>query len=495
VLIEDVYGNPVTNNTAVTVTAGSVLLLGATNTVTVNGVATFGDLICTNEGSVTLTFHSGSLTATSTVVNITPGPVTSVAWTTQPGQAGAGAPFGRQPVLQSVDVGGNPSIVQLPATNLVSISLLSDAQLMGGPLLVNIGTAGSNGTVAFRNLQINSLMTNAVLVASVIGAQLSPTNGIPNCILWLDAAATNTFTLSGGSISTWADKSGSANNATSTGTRPSPGTSTALSSSAWGGQRVVTFNNNGHFNVNLQSLRSNAFTIVSMEVAASNAAGGQYFLQDAYTGGGTDGVLGFGYRNTTEFTIQEYADDINYTQSAGWLPVQPRLWTGILNHTNNWNQHIYLNGTPMAIRQANSSLTNTIGQGEVGAGYYGGLAEIAVYKTNLTDVQRSNVESYLLTKWTQSSLVTSAPFEVYPLNYSLSIIVPAGVGANGNAAGSVTVDLAGISGKTYRLQATTNLSSGWMDIATNSAGSNGPLQFTDPGATNYPNRFYRAVSP
>lgn len=44
--------------------------------------------------------------------------------------------------------------------------------------------------------------------------------------LWLDASDTSTITESGGSVTTWADKSGNGNNATSSGTSPTTGTVT-----------------------------------------------------------------------------------------------------------------------------------------------------------------------------------------------------------------------------------------------------------------------------
>jgi hypothetical protein len=50
------------------------------------------------------------------------------------------------------------------------------------------------------------------------------------------------------------------------------------------------------------------------------------------------------------------------------------------------------------------------------------------------------------------------------------------------------------SNTTWRIDASTDLLN-WLPISTNAAGSDGTLQFTDLLATNYPWRFYRAVSP
>ena len=51
-----------------------------------------------------------------------------------------------------------------------------------------------------------------------------------------------------------------------------------------------------------------------------------------------------------------------------------------------------------------------------------------------------------------------------------------------------------VSNTTWRIDASTNLST-WLPIFTNLAGTDGTLQFTDLLATNFPNRFYRAVFP
>jgi hypothetical protein len=62
--------------------------------------------------------------------------------------------------------------------------------------------------------------------------------------------------------------------------------------------------------------------------------------------------------------------------------------------------------------------------------------------------------------------------------------------------GNCRIDFAGISGRTYLVQATTNLSAPqWVTIATNVAGANGLWSFVDLNATNYVERFYRTAQP
>ena len=57
--------------------------------------------------------------------------------------------------------------------------------------------------------------------------------------------------------------------------------------------------------------------------------------------------------------------------------------------------------------------------------------------------------------------------------------------------GQFQLQLAGVPGSNYVLQATTNFSI-WTAISTNNAASN-MLNLMDPGAANFPYRFYRVL--
>ena len=58
--------------------------------------------------------------------------------------------------------------------------------------------------------------------------------------------------------------------------------------------------------------------------------------------------------------------------------------------------------------------------------------------------------------------------------------------------GPVQFTLSGAAGRTYIVQASTDMIN-WVPIFTNSAPASGLLQFIDSKATNYPSRFYRTV--
>jgi aryl-phospho-beta-D-glucosidase BglC (GH1 family) len=112
--------------------------------------------------------NSANIATVSILVsNNTAGSVTQLIWTTQPGLATNGVPFGQQPVLQTADQSGNPTTNGLPATLIVTVTQSAGNGPLSGSTNSNIGTSGSNGVVLFAGLQINSAGTNNQLTATV----------------------------------------------------------------------------------------------------------------------------------------------------------------------------------------------------------------------------------------------------------------------------------------------------------------------------------------
>ncbi len=79
---------------------------------------------------------------------------------------------------------------------------------------------------------------------------------------------------------------------------------------------------------------------------------------------------------------------------------------------------------------------------------------------------------------------------------NLSVIFPGILATPGPASAGLTLSLAGLDGQTYILQTTTNLLPPvvWLPLATNTLVNTNVWQYTDPGATSYPQRFYRLSS-
>src|SRR5205085_2184296 len=96
-------------------------------------------------------------------------PASRLAFTTQPGSAVAGAPFGAQPILRAQDQFGNNSTVGLPASQNVTMTLTAGSGALLGATNQDIGTSAGNGVVTFTNLQINTAGTGKQLTASSSG--------------------------------------------------------------------------------------------------------------------------------------------------------------------------------------------------------------------------------------------------------------------------------------------------------------------------------------
>jgi hypothetical protein len=489
--VVDAYGNAVTNGTFVVASVGSGGVLGDVLETTTGGVATYSSLALTNVGNLTLTFTAGAVSTNSATISVSPGPAISVQWTTQPGSALAGSPFGQQPVLKTVDAGGNITTLGLGATQLVVVHLISGSGLVGNSLTYNIGTSGSNGIITFQNLQINAPGAGNILSADYIADPTVPTNGIPNCILWLDAYNNSALTLAGTNLTAWADESGIGNNAANTANYPTTNLNTALPLLGYGGQHTVSFLGNNWLNVNLSSLSGdiNGFTVIAVDVADfTTSTYGKYFFGSAFNG--VDATLHVGYSSANTFRFAQYADDLNWTAPANFTSPTPRLWTGRLD--SSAMQNIFLNGVLKSSRAANAA-PGTIINGSIGRGndanYNGDLAEILVYNRGLSDTERTQVEQYLTQKWLSNSRGLTAPFTVVEN-------LPATLAITPGPTGNVTLKLTGTPGFQYRILATSTLTqpfSSWQGVATNTLDGSGTWQLIVTNTVPY--RFYRAVTP
>jgi len=160
------------NSTVVTSArnAGSGVLQGTISLTAADGLVTYTNLAHNVATNITITFSSSSLTsATSSVISLNPASANHLVFTTQPGNAAAGAPFGSQPALRSQDAFGNNSATGLPASRNVTVALTSGTGALQGTTTLDIGTAAGNGSVAFTDLRLDTSGPNKQLTASAIG--------------------------------------------------------------------------------------------------------------------------------------------------------------------------------------------------------------------------------------------------------------------------------------------------------------------------------------
>jgi hypothetical protein len=422
-----------------------------------------------------------------------------VIWTTQPGLATNGLPFGQQPVLQTADAGGHLSTINLGATNMVVISLSSGSGLAGGPLTFNMGTDGSNGIATFHNLQINNAGPNDVLAASLLGQVTSPTNVAAPCVLWLDANDPSTLVTSNSTLLRWLDKSGTQNNATNTGNYPIVGIDTNLPATAYGSQNVIQFGGTNWLYMSLSNLDLSPFTVIAVEVTHTFGSSSYYIGSNVTPPSGqVDSMLHIGYNSVQQFHLGFYADDLNYNVVTPFAAGVPRLWTAGLDGSGN--QYIYLNGTEVATRVAGNYLQNLIGSAVGrgnGAAYKGNLAEIVVFSQSLSDQDRQSVEQYLNYKWLANSKTFSASFPVKSTTATTPFFITAGstklIGFGSTAA--VQFSFTNVSGLSFSVCATNNVSAPlatWPVIgtATENPANSGQYQFVDPNYATNSRLFY-----
>jgi hypothetical protein len=490
----DAFGNVSASSVTVTRTGGGYVNRNPNGVVGVpaNGVTTFSGLYLTNLGVSSLTFTAGVATAQSANILVGIGNVERLAWTTQPGAATNGFPFGVSPVLRLVDAGGNITVSGLPAIKYVSVSIYSGNGTLLGTTLTNIGTAGANGAVTFSSLGINATGTFQ-LVAQDLGNGYNPTNvsAAANCRLWLDAADNSTLTLAGSTVSRWNDKSGRTNDATGSAALV---TDSLLTATSPGRAQTVRFNGSHQMTMSLASLSNSPYTILVMEVGGSKPSGNSYFIGN--NGGFSTGLtLGIGYQTASQFRWQQYADDLNF--NASFTNIVPRQWTMNLSGSPSVTKRLFLNSAQVGTAGSGFLTGPFLVNGTVGYNnYLGNIAEILVYNTSLSTGDQTNLQEYLANKWlTGVSEAITQPFEVIAPVYHPSFQQITFDQAGG------TISFAGANGpanSTFHLFSApevTTPSAAWVPVFTNTFDSSGAFQFTVPANPNVPAAFYRLVVP
>lgn len=232
----------------------------------------------------------------------------------------------------------------------------------------------------------------------------TPTN-IPGCILWLDGKDTNTYSST---VTTWTDKSGKGNTATSA------GTAGTITTSATG----LVFGGAGYMTVPgiAASIANTPFLIFMVETVTS---GGYLFGDDNINNGGAyDASLHVGYRSLTNHTFAFYSDDLeDYAVSGSGLM---RLWCFYLPTASN--RVTRRNGAVDVTRPNYTRLqyftAPVIGRVFGGNYYNGTISEVLIYPVDIGISAIQQIEGYLAWKW-NIILSSSHPYYGYKLIQSL----------------------------------------------------------------------------
>ena len=214
--------------------------------------------------------------------------------------------------------------------------------------------------------------------------------------LWLDASDSSSITSSSNLISQWNDKSGSANNFTSSG-----GLRPTYTANSQNGLATVSFTASQGLTTPTFPFGSSAFTVFTVQKINAN---GLYhgILEQNVSGGvgiGISGATNYFSLFRARISPQDYSGNIGATSSAYdvYVTKSAGMSSGSISAT------AYKNGT--SIGTASFSSGSTANGAAVGYDGNNGdysnmnLAEILVYPSQLSDADRNKVEAYLRAKW------------------------------------------------------------------------------------------------
>ena len=239
---------------------------------------------------------------------------------------------------------------------------------------------------------------------------------IPDCALWLDAADVRTVTLSGSTVTALADKSGNGRNGSGSG-------SVTYSSNAINNLGALSFPGNVNNTWIRGSLTNTGTTVTCFAVATLTTAA-------------TDNcrILSLGTIGSVDFNTAASAAAIvrnggavglySYRNGGGTSTLSVSYNTPFLTGClyDGVDKILYVNGTGTSRPSASTGSFN-ISSYQIGTSFaeetslrWGGLiAEVIIYNSALTDVQRQAVEGYLARKWgATSNLPVTQPFRSLP---------------------------------------------------------------------------------
>ncbi len=265
-------------------------------------------------------------------------------------------------------------------------------------------------THPYKSSPITPLLNPSLTLPIVLQSSFFTPTQIPECSLWLDAADSRTFTLTGTSVTQWRDKSGNNNNTSAvTGTPQYQGNGVYFNgSTAMFGPISNTTNVMSSFLVGTV----NNLTALDGRILSFSVQGQADFQANTR-------VIPF-FRLGTSAAISTYRNPSN--ASAVAISYDTSFQAGTF--FNGTNCLFFINGSQggaIASSSGNFSysrygLAQDAG-GVDGQRLVGFIYEVISFNASLTTAQRQQVEGYLAWKWgLQGSLPSNHPYKTSPIS-------------------------------------------------------------------------------
>jgi fibronectin-binding autotransporter adhesin len=359
-------------------------------------------------------------------------------------------------------VGNGGALHSISGDNTItsSIILTGDAQINVDAQSLYVDgatTGGANFTKDGAGLLIlngGNSYTGATIINDGTLRISNTTTAFAGNALWLDSAdATTLFKDTAGTlpaavgdqVGLWKDKSGNTRNAQ----QANPGNQPLRVSNTQSGLTAMRFSGAQLMNLDLSFLTGSQYTIIAVEGKTAAKGGNNYYMGTAP--GATNQAMHLGYRNDTDYTFAQYANDLDYANaSLAYTGTQVfRTWTDTLSATGHT---IYLNSAQVA-SNGNTNPFVAANNGTVGVGFGGGteyigdLAEIVVFNSALSASQRTSIESYLSAKWsgsllpktTQVQIAGGATLDLNGYSQTIGSVVDIGLSGGDVALGGATL--------------------------------------------------------
>jgi hypothetical protein len=267
---------------------------------------------------------------------------------------------------------------------------------------------------------------------------------IGGCSLWLDGAdpaGTGVIPANGATVSTWVDKSGNGNNA-----------STAAGTLTYSSRfKSILFNGSSYYTLPNGTISSGSANFTIFAVCRPTNIGGYSYVYFAGNGSAGQATALIFY---PDGQIENgFWTDFMGIASAGSVAINNSyMFTSFYNGTRTLyrNGSSIVSGTP-TVSKNTASANNCIGSINGSTIFYGTISELIVFNVALDTTTRQGIEAYLAQKWELTpNLSASHPglsvtysqsqkFALIGLNY----YVDAGIATSYPGSGSTWYDMAG----------------------------------------------------